>query len=59
MRHPIIISVATLLIAAIFYIVVDSLSNDSRAAIGSLTVTGLTSLVLFSAYNSNELKKGS
>jgi hypothetical protein len=57
MRHPIIISFATVLIAALVYGVVYLVLNDSRAAIGSLTISGLTSFVLFSAYDSNELKK--
>jgi hypothetical protein len=57
MRHPVVITIATLLIAAIVYFAVDLISKDSRAAIGSLTISGLVCLILFSAYDSNELRK--
>ncbi len=59
MRHNLVITIATLVIAAFVYFIVDSLSNDSRAAIGSVTISGLTSLILFSAHYSTELKKNS
>jgi hypothetical protein len=57
MLHPVIITIVTILIAALVYFVVDVISKDSRAAIGSLTLSGLTSLILFSAYDSAELKR--
>ena len=57
MRHPIIITIATLLIAALVYFAVDLILKDNRAAIGSLTISGLTSLVVLLAYDSNELKR--
>ena len=59
MRHNLVITIATLVIVALVYFIVDSLSNDSRAAIGSVTISGLTSLILFSAHYSNELKRNS
>jgi hypothetical protein len=59
MRHYISISIATLVAATVLYLLVDYVSDDSRAAIGTLTITGLVSLILYSAYHSSELKRGS
>lgn len=57
MRHYISITFITLLAASVIYFLVDYVSDDSRAAIGTLTIMGLVSVILFSAYNSSELKR--
>ncbi len=59
MRHYITISIATLVAAAVLFLLVDYVSDDSRAAIATLTISGLVGLILYSAYHSSELKRGS
>lgn len=57
MRHDLIIFVSSLAVAIVVYLVTDILIQSNQAAVGSLTITGLTAFVLFSAYHPDISRK--
>ncbi len=59
MKSYLSIALLSVIIVAFVLFILDNLylNSDARVGVGILTITGWMSLILFSAYNSNELRQ--